>query len=1006
MPLPKPFRDDRPNIPAICRVRVSALMIQGKYLYAEPGETPLMKKKYRSNILALSVVLGLLWSVAGQTPALARNQNKVKASLSVQNDNLSLPTDQVIIKYKAGTDAFLAPTIEHQMQRLDNAGGVHLRYFRAMSNGSQVLKLPSRSPLQQVYDLANKLENLPEVEYAEPDRLLQPALTPNDPQYGSQWDLWDTWGINAPTAWDITTGSSSVVVADVDTGITNHVDLSGRTVPGYDFINNAQIANDGNGRDSDPSDPGDWVTFAESNNPSSIFYGCSVDDSSWHGTHTAGTIGAAGNNSTGITGINWTSKILPIRVLGKCGGYNSDIVDGMRWAAGLSVPGVPPNPNPAKVLNLSLGGMGTCSTSFQTAIDQITAAGAVVVVAAGNSGSDAGDFEPANCNNVISVAATGQSGSLAYYSNYGPSVKVSAPGGDMTIDTGILSTINTGATVPVSDTYGYYQGTSMATPHVTGVVSLMFSLDPALTPSQVLQIIQSTAKAFPGGSTCDTAICGAGIVDAGAAIQAVLELTGVSISGNVGTAGVVLSYTDGGLKTAISQSDGSYTVTVPYGWSGTVTPSDVCFTFNPTNRSYSNLTANQIVQDYTSTPSSNCADIDVVIGGNTLGLYRIKSNQVAVKSFVNLLTGPVRIVSTNGQPFFTSQRVTSGDSYNELLGVPPSQFTTEYWFPYYDHGYPNIPGDMMRTWVLVGNPDPAQTASVDIYIGGVKQPGSPFSIPPGGNITPRWIGTIGSGPVRVVSTNGVNIFASERVFTVPNDSFNEVFGYPASQFTTEYWFPWYDSINMQNFVLVGNTSSSQSANVDIFIGSRLMGSYAIQPNQTLKRSYAGVMDGPVRVVSTNGVNIVTSQSALSGSSNSFNEVMGYPFDRFDTEYWFPYYDHGYPNVPGNMMRTWILVGNPSGTTTANVEIFIAGVSQGTYAIPPGSRITPRWIGTINGPVRVVSDIPVFASERVFTVPNNVFNEMMGYPASQLSAEYWFPWYDSVNMKNDILISKP
>ena len=214
--------------------------------------------------------------------------------------------------------------------------------------------------------------------------------------------------------------------------------------------------------------------------------------------------------------------ILPVRVLGKCGGFTSDIVDGLRWAAGLSVSGVPVNANPARVANLSLGGSGSCDSTWQNGINAVTAAGMVVVVAAGNSSSNASNFNPASCNGVITVAATNRSGSKAWYSNYGATVEISAPGGETsTSANGILSTLNTGTTIPAADSYVYYQGTSMAAPHVTGVVSLMLSLNPSLTPAQVLTILQSTARPFPGGSTCNTSLCGSGMLDAAAAVNAV-----------------------------------------------------------------------------------------------------------------------------------------------------------------------------------------------------------------------------------------------------------------------------------------------------------------------------------------------------------------------------------------------------------------------------------------------------------------------------------------------------
>ena len=438
-----------------------------------------------------------------------------------------IPTDQIIIKYKSDMKVPNFGTQVIQMERLSDSAGIMLEYVREMSDEEHVLRLPERLPLKQVQAIADHLMALPEVEYAEPDYILYHTLIPSDPQYSNQWQYHEIWGIDLPAAWDITTGSSSVVVAVVDTGITDHADLRGRTVPGYDFISTALDANDGDGRDNDPSDPGDWITFAESS--SGYFAGCPVENSSWHGTHTAGTIGATSNNGLGVTGVNWKSKILPVRVLGKCGGYTSDIVDGVRWAAGLAVTGVPANTNPAKVINLSLGGLGSCDSTWQSAVNAVTTVGTVVVVAAGNSNTDANFYVPANCNGVITVAATNRNGSRAYYSNYGSSVEISAPGGETRYandPNGILSTINTGTTVPVSDSYAYYQGTSMAAPHVSGVVSLLFSINPVISPSAVLGILQSTAKAFPGGSTCNTSICGSGIVDAGSAVAYLIQPPG------------------------------------------------------------------------------------------------------------------------------------------------------------------------------------------------------------------------------------------------------------------------------------------------------------------------------------------------------------------------------------------------------------------------------------------------------------------------------------------------
>lgn len=437
-----------------------------------------------------------------------------------------VPTNQIIITYTSNADlrGNQAPDSRERIRALSTAAGVQLDYFRAMSGGAHVLRLPSRWPISAVDDIAKRLAALPEIEYAEPDRLMFPALTPNDPRYTNQWHYFETYGINAPAAWDITTGSSGVQVAVLDTGITDHIDLAGRWVGGYDFVTDAPTANDGGGRDSDAHDPGDWITVAESGNSSGPFFGCPVTNSTWHGTHVAGTIGAASHNHSGVAGINWVSKIVPVRVLGKCGGYISDIADGMRWAAGLPVSGVPANASPAKVLNLSLSGPGLCSSTYQNAVDAINAAGAIIVAAAGNSGANASSYQPGNCNGVITVAATDRGGDKALYSNFGTVIEISAPGGETftspSPQNGVLSTLNTGLTAPAADMYSYYQGTSLAAPHVAGVVSLMVSISSTLNFTQSLQILQDTARAFPGGSGCNTSNCGSGIVDAGAALNA------------------------------------------------------------------------------------------------------------------------------------------------------------------------------------------------------------------------------------------------------------------------------------------------------------------------------------------------------------------------------------------------------------------------------------------------------------------------------------------------------
>lgn len=421
-------------------------------------------------------------------------------------------TDQIVIRLVGGAT--------FDGSALDATAGVKLEHVRRLADGSYVLKLPNRHALGLVRAITQKLAARTDVVLAEPDTIMQPFAIPNDTRWAEQWNMLapssGLYGASLPGAWDITTGSASVTVGVIDTGYRPHADLTGRFVSGYDFIGDSLVGNDGNGRDADASDPGDWITSAE--NASGYFAGCRTSNSSWHGTHVSGTIGAASNNALGVAGINWISKVQPLRVLGKCGGYTSDIADAIRWGAGLAVAGVPANLTPNDVVNLSLGGSGACSSTFQSAIDAAVGAGTVVIVAAGNSNANAANFSPANCNNVITVAATGHTGSRAFYSNYGTTVEIAAPGGDSQLGKTILSTLNAGTTVPGADSYANYQGTSMAAPHVVGVVSLMLSVNPSLTPAQVTSMLQATVTPFPGGSSCSTSTCGAGILNAAAAV--------------------------------------------------------------------------------------------------------------------------------------------------------------------------------------------------------------------------------------------------------------------------------------------------------------------------------------------------------------------------------------------------------------------------------------------------------------------------------------------------------
>jgi serine protease len=409
---------------------------------------------------------------------------------------------------------------------------------RLRNNATEDLVLDRHLSEQELGRIAESLTRNPAVEWAVPETIerAQQANDPNDPFYQAQWHYQESgFGIRLARAWKQSTGKD-VVVAVLDTGIRRHADIADQLVGGYDFVTNLGRSNDGDGRDPDASDPGDWCP----NDPPQY------QRSSWHGLHVAGTIAAMTNNGVGVAGVAPGVKILPVRVLGQCGGSNLDIADAILWAAGLPVDGVPANPHPARVINLSLGGMGPCDAAYADAIRSARQQGVTVVVSAGNSDLDASGFRPANCEGVISVAATNRAGARALFrqgggagSNFGASVKIAAPGGETyaTPDNGVLSTMNDGIRQPGNDTYKAYQGTSMAAPHVAGVVALMYQAYPSISPDEVLSILRSTSQPFPhvASRQCNVSTCGAGIVDAHAAVAESVDRAASRVSGIAGS---------------------------------------------------------------------------------------------------------------------------------------------------------------------------------------------------------------------------------------------------------------------------------------------------------------------------------------------------------------------------------------------------------------------------------------------------------------------------------------
>jgi len=442
------------------------------------------------------------------------------APVSVFATGPSANIDQLILQFNADdgrrAQAHVAGDALTDLRLPDGRGVTFLRNFGA---DGMVVKLPQAVDMNEAQQICDQMSAARGLAAVIPDKRYVRAFTPNDPSYptvfnsAGQWYLFEaTAGIRMPQAWDLATGSSSVVVAVVDTGIVPHRDLnSARVLPGYDFISNTFTANDGGGRDNDPTDPGDWAAVGDPCYAADPL----KDNSSWHGSSVAGIITATTNNSQDIAGIDFAARLLPVRVLGKCGGSLSDVADAIRWAAGLAVSGVPANPNPADVINLSLSGDGACSVAEQSAIDAAVAAGAVVVTAAGNEAGNVALVSPANCNNVISVGAIGRSGAIASYSNFGLNVDLTAPGGD-NLD-GVLTLSNLGTTAAAGDALVLITGTSFTTAQASAVASLMLSVNPGLTPALLEDVMKASTRAFPDAS-CDPSLCGSGVLDAAAAL--------------------------------------------------------------------------------------------------------------------------------------------------------------------------------------------------------------------------------------------------------------------------------------------------------------------------------------------------------------------------------------------------------------------------------------------------------------------------------------------------------
>ena len=521
-----------------------------------------MVKPMRASCLRLLWLGGVL--LAALAPAHAQPQG-AQLPASQPQDALEPAAGRFIVKLRATAVPSGREAALEEIGALAARHGLALIEARHIVSGMLLMRLqPQRGGESDAQTLA-VLRADPRVEFAEPDYRRHALATPDDPLFVNQWYMQDVQpsATNAVAAWNTTTGSPGLVIADLDTGVRfDHPDLrnasANRLLPGFNMISNPAMANNSYGRGPDASDPGDWISASDLKK--AVFANCTIANSSWHGTRTAGILGAITNNAIGIAGMTWQGWIEPVRVLGKCGGYDSDIIAGMAWAAGNIVAGVPANPYPAQILNMSLGSVGPCPASYQQMVDELVGEGVLVVVSAGNEGGPVD--APANCVGVAGVAGLREVGSKVGYSSLGPQIALSAPAGNC-VNTGagqpclfsIQTTTNSGTTVPQTNTYtSEYNidvGTSFAAPIVSGMAGLMLAVNGNLTPGQLIARLQAGATApFPASPNpgiptchvpasendlqtsecnCTTETCGAGMASAdGAVLEALRPIAAIA----------------------------------------------------------------------------------------------------------------------------------------------------------------------------------------------------------------------------------------------------------------------------------------------------------------------------------------------------------------------------------------------------------------------------------------------------------------------------------------------
>jgi hypothetical protein len=478
----------------------------------------------------------------------------------------------------------------------------------------------------------------------------------------------------------------------------------------------------------------------------------------------------------------------------------------------------------------------------------------------------------------------------------------------------------------------------------------------------------------------------------------------INISGNLGVAGATLSYTDGTPMTAMSQMDGSYSISVPDGWSGTVTPSLECYTFTPLNRTYNSISTDQTAQDYTFTINSSpgCVNIAVTIGGINRGNYGVPSQGSMRVNFAGLDSGPAMVQSSGAVQIISALRdawAANGmtTSFAQLMGLPDGQLSDTYYFPAYN----NV---TLNEQLRIGNVDSSPT-TVTVTIGGVVRGTYPLAA--NESVRANYAG-LDSGPVVIQASPSVHIIAAERDAWAANGttkSFIQVMGLPAGGLSDTYYFPAYNNVTLNEQLRIGNVGSGPTT-VTVTIGGMVRGTYPLAANESVRVNYDGLDSGPVIVQASPSVHIIAAERdawAANGVTTSFAQLMGLPAGGLSDTYLFPAYN----NVTLNEQ---LRIGNVGGSATT-VTVTIGGVVRGTYPLADSESVRVNYDGLDGGPVVVhaAPSVHIIAAERDAWAANGTttsFTQLMGLPDSQLSDTYLFPAYNNVTLNEQLRFGVP